>query len=101
VGRVRQAILAVAPGSVPEFEERLMRAGYLDADQELYGFTRTAIGELHAFGVSEGFPRITGASVPSAIVDASYALDERQLAAFRLAHDELLEALRQMGGQHG
>jgi hypothetical protein len=39
--------------------------------------------------------------VPSAIVDASYAIDERQLAAFQLKHDELSEALRQMGGQYG
>jgi hypothetical protein len=101
VGRIRQALAAGAPSAVPEFEERLMRAGYLDTDQELYGFTRTALGELHALGVCEGFPRLTGASVPAAIVDASYAIDERQLTAFRLAQDGLSKALRQMGGVHG
>jgi Putative PD-(D/E)XK family member, (DUF4420) len=100
VGRVRAALAAGAPSSVPDFEEKLMRAGYLNTDQELYGFTRTTLGDLHAFAVREGFPRLTGASVPTAIVDAAYAIDERQLASFRLRQDEFLAALRQMGGAH-
>ena len=97
---MRQALAVSAPSSVPEFEERLMRAGYLDADQELYGFTRTALGELRAFSVREGFPRLTAQSVPPGIIDSSYAIDERQLVAFRLTQEELSEALRQMGGAH-
>ena len=100
VGRLRQALAVSAPSSVPEFEERLMRAGYLDADQELYGFTRTALGELRAFSVREGFPRLTAQSVPPGIIDSSYAIDEGQFVAFRLTQEELSEALRQMGGAH-
>lgn len=100
VGRLRQALAVSAPSSVPEFEERLMRAGYLDADQELYGFTRTALGELRAFSVREGFPRLTAQSVPPGIIEASYAIDEGQFVAFRLTQEELSEALRQMGGAH-
>ena len=66
-----------------------------------FGITRTTLGELHAFGVREGFPRLTGASVPTAIVDASYAIDERQLTPFKLTQDELSKALRQIGGANG
>jgi hypothetical protein len=79
-------------------EVKLMRAGYLHTDQGLYGFTRTMLGDLHAYAVREGFPRLTGALVPTAIVDAAYAIDERQLTSFRLPQDEFLAALRQMGG---
>jgi len=101
VGRIRRALQAGAPNSTADFEEKLMRAGYLDADQELYTYIRTALGELQAFGVRDDFPRLIGRSVPSAIVDASYAIDERQLATFALTNEELSGALRQMGGVHG
>jgi hypothetical protein len=100
VGHMRQALAAEAPGTTPDFEEKLMRAGFLDADQELYGVTRTALGDLHAFGVREGFPRLIRALVPSAIVDASYAIDERQLMPFKLTQQELSDALRRMGSAH-
>jgi hypothetical protein len=72
----------------------------LDADAELYGDTRTVLDELHAFHVSQGFPRLTAGTVSSAIVDAAYSLDERQLAPFRLERGAFEMALRQMGGSH-
>src|SRR5262249_5864402 len=57
-------------------------------------------GELRAFSVREGFPRLTAQSVPPGIIDSSYAIDEGQLVAFRLTQEELSEALWQMGGAH-
>jgi hypothetical protein len=97
VGRVRRA-LADDHNSAMDFEDKLMHAGYLDADAELYGEIRTVLDELHGFHVSQGFPRLTAGTVSSAIVEAAYSLDERQLAPFRLDQGALQMALRQMGG---
>jgi hypothetical protein len=97
VGRVRRA-LADDHNSALDFEDKLMHAGYLDADAELYGQTRTVLDELHGFHVSQGFPRLTAGTVSSAIVEAVYSLDERQLAPFKLGQGALQKALRQMGG---
>jgi hypothetical protein len=97
VAKVRKA-LAGDHNSALNFGDKLMRAGYLDADAELYGQTRTVLDELHGFRVSQGFPRLTAGTVSSAIVEAVYSLDERQLAPFRLEEGALQIALRQMGG---
>ena len=42
---------------------------------------RTTLREIHGFRVTEAFPRLARDSLPPAIIEASYSLDERQLAA--------------------
>jgi hypothetical protein len=98
IGSLRRKIGADFPGAAAEFGDKLMRTGYLDADAEIYGGTRTVLNEMQGFRVEEGFPRLTGATVPPAVVDAAYSLDERQLGGFRISGEELHRLVRQMGG---
>ena len=73
-----------------------MRTGYLDADAEFYASTRTVLTDVHGFNVSEDFPRMIRATVPAAIVEAAYSLDERQLAPFRMENADFRAAARHM-----
>lgn len=95
---LRKKIEAECPASVQEFAEKLLRTGYLDADAEFYASTRTVLTDIHAFGVGNEFPRLVRATVPSAIMEATYSLDERQLTPFRMGNTEFRTAVRQMGG---
>ena len=96
VAGVRTILTEKFPNAVAPFEEKLMRAGYLDTDADLYGALKTALHEIHGFHVTETFPRLVRDSLPPAIVEASYLLDERQLAAHRLSEHDFRAALRRM-----
>jgi hypothetical protein len=60
IGALRTGLAENFPYAVAFFEEKLMRAGFLDADADLYSSLRTIVNEIRAFRVSEGFPRLTG-----------------------------------------
>jgi hypothetical protein len=92
VGNLRKTINDAHPASIDEFSERIMRTGYLDEDADFYAPTRVVLSDFHLFTVGHGFPRLTRAQVPPAVVEATYSLDERQLAAFRMT-DEAWQAL--------
>jgi hypothetical protein len=98
IGTFRRRIDKDFPSAAGEFGDKLMRAGYLDADAEVYGATRAVLCDVQGFRVGEGFPRLTRAAVPTAIVDAAYTLDERQLGPFRVSTEELRSLVRQMSG---
>jgi Putative PD-(D/E)XK family member, (DUF4420) len=84
------------PNGLAGFEEKLMRAGYLDADADLYGGTRTVVQEIQSFRVADNFPRLARDTLPPAIIEASYTLDETQLGAYRLNEHDFRTALRRM-----
>jgi hypothetical protein len=94
IGALRTKANDTHPASMAEFSDKIMRTGYLDADAEFYAMPRIVLSEMGAFQVREGFPRLTRACVPSAVVEAVYTLDERQLATFRMEPDELRTLLR-------
>jgi hypothetical protein len=96
---LRERIEGESPGAAVEFADKLMRTGYLDTDAEIYGSTRTVLDDIHGFRIHEEFPRLIRSTVPPAIVDAAYSLDEQLLAPFRLGEQELQVLLRRMGGQ--
>lgn len=87
-----------APHARNEFDERLLRAGYLDFRREDDDTVRAELHDIRGYEVREGFPRLTPASVPHGIADASYAVDENVLAPFMMD----LQALRSfIGGMKG
>jgi Putative PD-(D/E)XK family member, (DUF4420) len=94
---LRRKIDAECPALAQVFAEKLLRTGYLDADAEFYS-TRAELTDITAFGVSNEFPRLVRGTVPSAVMEATYSLDERQLAPFRMENTEFRAAVRQMGG---
>lgn len=57
--------------------------GYLDVDAPLYNPTHFIQEAIYCYTVSERFPRLARAAIPSAIVDGSYTVDEKAIAGFR------------------
>jgi len=98
ISALRKKVNDGHPASMQEFSEKLLRAGYLDADAEYYASTRAVLVDIYAFTVSGEFPRLNRATVPAGIVEAVYSLDERQLTPFRMENDNFHAAVRQMSG---
>lgn len=99
---LRREIADVSPATVPEFEDRLLRAGYLDADTPLYNSTLFIQEGFYCYIVEERFPRLARATIPSAIVDGSYTIDEKALSSFRQDGSYLRQILNvNAGAGHG
>jgi hypothetical protein len=96
IGGLRAKVEKSSLAAAGDFKDKLMRVGYLDADADIYGSMRVKLDDLQGFRVSDDFPRLTSATVPSPIVDASYSLDERQLSPFGLSDEELRTLMREM-----
>ena len=84
VKEIRDEMDRSAPSALTEFNERMMRAGYIEIDAPMYSGLRYILHSLQWFGVSAGFPRLTPATVPVGIVDGTYTIDERSISTFRL-----------------
>jgi hypothetical protein len=87
------------PLAVSSFNERLIRAGYLDLDARLYDGSRFVIDDLYGFAVASGFPRLTSSTVPIGVIDASYSIHERVLSGFRLDIAALHAVMKSMDGR--
>ena len=57
-----------------EFDDRLLDAGYLDADAPRFESRRYSLRSEHSYCVEEGFPRILEQDLASGVGDVSYAL---------------------------
>jgi hypothetical protein len=99
VASIRAELRSTSPNSFSAFDRKLMRAGYVDADADSYSSTRVILEDLHGLEISEGFPRLTATTVPAAVLEASYALDERLLARFRLSEESFAASLGRLGGE--
>lgn len=84
VKEIRDEIDRSAPSALGEFNERMIRAGYLEIDAPMYSGLRYILHDLQWFGVTAGFPRLIAATVPVGIVDGTYTIDERSISTFRL-----------------
>ena len=98
VAAMRGLLDREAPQVRAEFDDRMLRAGYLDFRREDDDVVRAALQDLCGYEVREGFPRLTSALVPHGIVDANYSVDEHVLAPFMMDR----EAIRAfIGGMRG
>jgi hypothetical protein len=93
VSEMRNEVANNAPLYLPVLNERLLRAGYVDADEEAFGRRHFVRHEIYGYRVNCEFPRITPASVPPGIIDGTYVIDERSLANFRLDGRQFQEEL--------
>ena len=84
------------PALAAEFFDKIMRTGYLETDAEFYASIRAVLSEIQIFAIDSAFPRLTRDSVPPAILEASYVLDERQLAPSRISEDAFRALLGRM-----
>lgn len=94
VNEFREAMNRDDPAALAEFNERMIRAGYLEIDAAMYSNFRFALHDIRWYEVARDFPRLTAALVPAGIVDGTYVIDERSIGQFRLG-DTALRALLQ------
>jgi hypothetical protein len=72
------------------FENALLRRGLMPDDLEARTRPCVQIQGMSAFLVSQGFPRLSRDSVPSAITDANYMLELRALAPYSVDADSVI-----------
>ena len=82
-------ILSVGPGALDLFETKLAEYGYLSNHAALYTESY-ACEQVHAYTVSEGFPRIKVDEVPAAVSQLQYSLNLAALKAYALDSAVLL-----------
>jgi hypothetical protein len=73
--------------------ERLIAAGYFDADSDRY-VRRFTLADTRVIEVKDGFPRLTRSSVPLGITHASYEIDLDKAAGDDIA---VADALKKLG----
>lgn len=81
------------------FDDRLLDAGYLDADAPRFEARRFALRSQQCFQVVDGFPRLLEGSLPSGIGDVSYALSLAACAPFAVPVTAVISAIS--GAQQG
>jgi hypothetical protein len=96
VMELRGAMQAAEPSALAEFDERMIRAGYLEIDVPMYENCCFVLHDLHWFLVSTKFPRLTAATVPAGVVDGTYMIDERSISQFRLESAGVRELMQSM-----
>jgi hypothetical protein len=94
VKEVRKDILARAPLVLAGFNEKVLRAGYMDGDSE--EDLQVTVADFYGYEVPADFPRIKLSSVPAGIVDLFYAIDERALTRFHKDKGKILEFCEKM-----
>ena len=87
-----RAVLRCDPAAAADFENRVLRAGFLDASSGSYtrafGHSSTML-----FRVAPGFPRLTRSTVPPAITKARYELELSTWSGEQLGMDSVLVEL--------
>ena len=84
VNELRGEINRSVPSALAEFNEKMIRAGYLEIDAPMYVGLRYMLHDLKWYGISDSFPRLTAATVPVGIIEGTYTIDERSISKFRL-----------------
>lgn len=78
--------------ALSEFDNRLLRAGYLDSHSEHY-IRQFSVTEIRNLLVGEEFPRMTPGTVPSGIRSAKYEIDIDQTVSNEVPVDEMYRQL--------
>jgi hypothetical protein len=100
VASLRAVIMEHAPEALTGFDDRLLRAGYSDAQADLYR-TRYSVRNVSFYRVEKGFPRLVPSDMPSGVERVRYAIDLAAAASFRLSGDTVPDLISEAGGRHG
>lgn len=95
LGDIIASIRGSIPGSVPQFDNALLRRGLLPYDDAARNAPRVQLRTMDSYAVRDGFPRLLRDTLPVAITDATYTLDIRALSAFSADTTAALEAFIQ------
>lgn len=77
------------------FDDRLLDAGYLEADAPRYENRRFTLRREHTFRVSRGFPCLVEENLPTGVGDVTYALSLAACEPFATSVKEMVARLRQ------
>ena len=98
---IRSVLDRDAPQMRCEFDDRVLRAGFVDTERDEGDEICAVLEDVCAYDVRESFPRLIARSVPAGIVDASYSIDERSIVAFRAAESHMRIFIAGMKGGAG
>ena len=82
LGDIIASIRHLVPGSVPQFDNAILRRGLLPDDDSARNAPRVQIRAMDTYAITDEFPRLLRSALPLAITDATYTLDIRALAGF-------------------
>lgn len=85
--------ISAEPEAASVFEDRLVRAGYLDIHAERYARASYALRERHYFLVREGFPRITERMLIPGTGDVTYSIAVAACMPYALAESLATEII--------
>lgn len=91
VRSVESQVKAVGVGALEAFDQRLAAAGYREEDD--YSGYLWLIGEATIYRVTDNFPRIVSAELPSGVRDVEYKLDLVQCKPFIVMRSELADEI--------
>ncbi|MGW7237023.1 PD-(D/E)XK motif protein [Streptomyces sp. NPDC054804] len=86
-----------SPAVRARFDGRLVQAGYLPGQRDLYDEPRYTLRDLHFWHVRGDFPRIVEARLPEGVGDCTYHVSNSGLDQYRATTDEVTELI---GGSH-
>ncbi|MFF0389252.1 PD-(D/E)XK motif protein [Kitasatospora sp. NPDC004615] len=87
VDRIRDRL--TSPAVRAAFDGRLVQAGYLPGQRDLYDEPRYALRDLRFWHVRENFPRIVEADLPDGVGDCTYHVSTSGLDQHRASTDEV------------
>lgn len=94
----REQIIIDSPGSLWEFDRKLLSVGFLDHDTGRGPDSTLKFLSISLLRVSEGFPRLIRTSVPTGVSEVRYQLQIQELMKHAIAHDDVMAAMREFGG---
>jgi hypothetical protein len=97
VAELAGELRSASPGSLRQFRDCLLTAGYADADADLYSAQIFQTVSERFYRIGSTFPRLVRAGTPHGIAEVSYALDVRSLQPHLLEESDAAVVMSQMG----
>lgn len=95
VDHIRERL--TSPAARARFDGRLVQAGYLPGQRDLYDEPRYTLRELRFWQVRGEFPRVVESNLPEGVSDCTYHVSTSGLDQYRATTDEVSELI---GGAH-
>lgn len=99
VDEILHYLIETDPAALRSFKDTLMASGYTPVDADLYQRQQFQMLSIRYFEVTPAFPRLTRASCPQGVVNASYTLDVRAIQPHLLddkAAENILQRMRDL-----
>lgn len=88
-------VLSDSPAAYNVFRLKHLEAGYFDTHRHLYTETGYSIRQENIYRITDNFPKITEAQIPSGVGDVRYSLIVSANNDWTLNEEELFENLKQ------